>query len=112
MSDSGIHDRNYTSSLFSAHHTFIDMRKNMRKRYEKKRGAYQGREREKERQNKYWRQDGQIATSQISMVALAFSSNTASHPICIQGHFFKMLDQPWSQPSSLQLPGPWYKMDR
>ena len=31
-----------TSSLFSAHHTFIDMRKNMRERYEKKRGAHQG----------------------------------------------------------------------
>lgn len=39
-----------TSSLFSAHHTFIDMRKNMRKRYEKKCGAHQGREREEERQ--------------------------------------------------------------
>lgn len=45
-------------------------------------------------------------------LGLAFSSNTASHPICIQYHFFKMLDQPWLQPSSLQLPGPCLKMDR
>lgn len=64
-------------------------------------------------------EDGQVvaqkkekATSQISMVALAFSSNTASHSICIQDHFFKMLDQPWPQPSSPQLPGPCLKMDR
>lgn len=47
-----------------------------------------------------------------AVLGLAFSSNTASHPICIQYHFFKMLDQPWPQPSSLQLPGPCLKMDR